>query len=194
MTSQAFVVMSGFVLGAAMTGRLKAAISIAGVISIMLQALDSFAPSQAAQALHRGGPQELVRYMTRLSCVTALLLAGLVAILNSDTEYLVRLMYGPAYEGLAPMVRWLCASAVVYALAMLLGIWAAAIECTRMIFFSYAITTLFTIVAAYPMTRYLGIEGVLLGGLVVEVIKAVALLVPLARWRRTVRIDALSAS
>jgi O-antigen/teichoic acid export membrane protein len=194
MTSQAFVLMSGVVLGVVVTGSLKAAVSLVGVINIMLQALDSFAPTQAAGALHRGGGQELVRYMARLSAITAALLAAMVAILLSDADALAHLVFGNGYEGLGYMMRWMCASSVAYGLAVLLGIWAAAIECTKMIFFSYAIATAFTVAAAYPMTRYLGIEGVLLGALIVEVIKVTALFVPLIRWVRTLHISALSPS
>lgn len=193
MTSQAFVLMSGAELGAAATGALKAAISIAGVTSLLLQALDSFAPMQAARALHEGGPRQLIRYMIRLSCLTATLLFAMLAVLMVDTEALVRLLYGSGYEGLGYVVRWLCPIIVAYSLSVLLGIWAAAIECTRMIFVSYAIATAFTVVAAYPMTRYLGMEGVLLGSLVVEVVKVVALLVPLARWMRTTCADTVAS-
>jgi O-antigen/teichoic acid export membrane protein len=193
MTSQAFVIMSGIALGAATTGKLKAAISIVGVITMMLQALDNFAPTQAAQALHRGGADALMRYMARLSGFTAILLAVPVALLTSETDWLVHLVYGGGYQGLGYMVRWLCVGVCLYAAAVLLGIWAAAIERTRMIFFSYAMAAIFTTIACYPMTLHFGIEGVLAGALLVELIKAVALLVPLMRWRSAKRGLSLSS-
>jgi O-antigen/teichoic acid export membrane protein len=185
MSTQAFVVASGMVLGAAATGALKAAMSLVGVMNILLQALDSFAPTQAAGALHRGGAQELIGYICRLAAMVILLMAGLVTILNSDTDALVRLVYGNGYEGLVSMVRWLCASSFLYGMAVLLGIWVTAIENTRIIFNSYLMATIFAISAGYPMTRFFGMEGVLVGSLVVETIKVIALLVPLAQWAKT---------
>lgn len=184
MTSQAFVLMSGFVLGAAETGRLRAVAVIAGALNIMLQTLDSFAPSQAAQAMHSGGRDELLRYIARLGCLVAVLVGSAAALLSIDPEFLVRVIYGAGYEGVGYMVRWLCAVAVIYGFSLVLCIWAAAIERTRIIFFSYAITTCFTVVVAYPLTQYGGLEGVLIGFLLVETIKVVALCVPLMRWRR----------
>lgn len=194
MTSQAFVLMSGIVLGAAATGTLKAAISIAGIITLLMQALDNFAPMQASQAFQSGGCDALLRYLGRLCLLMAALLAALVLLLSSDTDTIVRMIYGREFEGLGFMVHWLCATSVAYGLSVLLGIWAAAIERTQLIFVSYGAATLFTVLAAYPLTRIFGMQGVLWGALIVETIKTVVLLVPLVRWQRAMRGVPLPAS
>jgi len=90
-------------------------------------------------------------------------------------------------------VHWLCATAVLYGLSVLLSIWAAAIERTHLIFASYAAATVFTAIAAYPLTNMLGMQGVLLGALIVELIKVLALVIPLVRWVRPMRTGALPA-
>jgi O-antigen/teichoic acid export membrane protein len=187
MTSQGFMVMSGFVLGAAVTGALKAAISVTGVLNILLLALDNFAPVQAARALHLRGPAELRRYIARLAFLTGTLTAATVAVLNIFPEYIVHLLYGEQYEGVDVLVRWLCAPAAVYGISTVLGIWAAAIEWTRAIFVSYAVAIIFTVVAAYPLTLYGGVVGVVLGSLLVETIRFAVLLVPLADWCRATK-------
>jgi O-antigen/teichoic acid export membrane protein len=187
MTSQGFMVMSGFVLGAAVTGALQAAISITGVLNILLLALDNFAPVQAARALHLQGPAELRRYITRLAFLTGTLTAATVVVLNVSPGYIVHLLYGEQYQGVDAVVRWLCAPAAVYGISTVLVIWAAAIEWTRAIFISYAVATLFTVVAAYPLTLYGGVVGVVLGSLLVETIRVAVLLVPLAGWCRATK-------
>ena len=188
MTTQGFVIMSGIVLGAATTGELRAASSIVGLIIIIFQALDNFAPTQASRTLHRAGGEELLRYMARLSGLTALLVAAFVALINYDPDWLVQVIYGSGYKDLGYVIRWLSAASCAYGAAVLLGIWAAAIEQTRMIFCSYAFAAIFTAVACYPMTRYLGIDGVVAGCLVVELIKALTLAVVLARWRAAIHL------
>jgi O-antigen/teichoic acid export membrane protein len=182
MTSQAFMVMSGFVLGAAVTGALQAAISITGVLNILLLALDNFAPVQAARALHLQGPAGLRRYITRLAFLTGTLTGATVVMLNVSPGYIVHLLYGEQYEGIDALVRWLCAPAAIYGISTVLVIWAAAIEWTRAIFVSYVVATVFTVVAAYPLTLYGGVVGVVLGSLLVETIRVAVLLVPLAGW------------
>jgi O-antigen/teichoic acid export membrane protein len=52
-------------------------------------------------------------------------------------------------------------------------------EKTRPIFLSYAVATAFTLIAAYPMTRYGGLAGVALGSLLVESIRVIVLWMPL---------------
>jgi O-antigen/teichoic acid export membrane protein len=184
MTSQGFLLMSGFVLGAAVTGGLKAAVSITGVLNILLLAVDNFAPVQAALALHRGGAVELRRYLERLALLTGTLTAVTVAMLNIDPAYIVRLIYGDQYESIDTLVRWVCAPAAVYGASTVLVIWAAAIERTRMIFVSYLAATVFTVFAAYPLTLYGGVAGVVFGSLLVETSKFVVLLVSFAIWTR----------
>lgn len=182
-TSQAFILASGLVLGAAATGTLMIAISITGLIAVLMQALDNFAPKQAAQAFVAHGRDGLLRYLTRLSLFVASLIAAFVLLVCSDTDAIIRTIYGRQFEGLGYIVHWMCATSVVYASSVLLGIWAAAIERTHLIFVSCASATLFAVLAAYPLTSTFGMQGVLWGALIVEVIKALALIVALVRWR-----------
>jgi O-antigen/teichoic acid export membrane protein len=184
MTSQAFMAMSGFVLGATATGSLRAAVSITGVLNLLLLALDNFAPVQASRALHYGGRDELLRYIAWLSCLTGALTVTIVVLLNIAPGYIVHLLYGGRYKGIDYLVRWLCAPAAVNGIGTILVIWAAAMERTQTIFVSYAVATVFTLVAAYPLTLYGGVAGVAFGSLLVETIRVVVLLVPFVRWSR----------
>jgi O-antigen/teichoic acid export membrane protein len=178
-TSQAFVLMSGFVLGPAVTGAVKVALSMTGLLNILLLALDNFAPAQAARAWHAGGRPQLRRYMLRLGCLTGVLIFATVGILNIDPAYFVRLLFGRQYESTAYLVHWFSAPAAVYGISTVLIIWTAAMEKTRPIFLSYAMATAFTLIAAYPMTRYGGLAGVAFGSLLVESIRVIVLWMPL---------------
>jgi peptidoglycan/xylan/chitin deacetylase (PgdA/CDA1 family) len=176
--------MSGFVLGAAATGGLKAAFSITGMVYIVLLALENFAPVQASHAVHVGGPIELRRNIARLALLTGTLVMAAVAMINISPGYLVHLLYGDRFEGVGQLLPWLCAPVAVFTISTVLIIWAAAIERTRTIFFSYAAATVFTVIAAYPLTYYGGLAGVVVGCLLVETIRAAMLLVPFIRWSR----------
>jgi O-antigen/teichoic acid export membrane protein len=175
MTSQVFYLMSGSILGAGMAGKLRAALVITLALNVLLQALDNFAPSQAAWAMHRGGRAELSRYVKRLAVLLTILMGAIVAILNIDPEFLVRLIYGEDYEGIAFMIPWLSAVGVLHGFNMVLCVWAAAMERTSLIFRAYAITTCCTVVLAYPMTAYGGVAGVLLGLVLAEAVKLIML-------------------
>jgi len=177
MTSQAYVLMAGIVLGAATTGGLRAAMGITGVLNILVQALDSFAPAQASQAFHQGGPAQLRRYVLRLGALMAVLTIAIVVVLNVAPDLAIRLLYGEKYEGIGYLVGWLCAPAAIQSAAFILTICAAAMERTYLIFWSYVAATVFTLVAAYPLAYYAGLPGILVTWIVVECIR-VAVLFP----------------
>jgi len=183
-TTEVYMVVSGLMLGAAATGALKAATTITGVLNLLLLALNNFAPVQASRALHVGGPVELRRYIGRLAGLSACLIAAAVIVLNIAPEYIVHLLYGEEFEGLGQLVRLLCAPAAVYGMGVVLTIWAAALEQTRLIFWSYAIATLFSVTAAFPLAQYGGLTGLVLCLFLVESIRVTLLLVPLVRWSR----------
>lgn len=186
-TTQAFMIVAGIMLGAAATGALKAATTITGVLNLLLLSLDNFAPVQASRSLHVGGPIELRRYIARLAGLSAGLIAAAVAILNIAPEHIVRLLYGDQYQGLGQLVRLLCAPTAVYGMAAVLVIWAAALEETRLIFWSYLAATPFSIIAAFPMAQHGGLVGLVLCSLLVESIRVAVLLVPLIRWSKSNR-------
>jgi O-antigen/teichoic acid export membrane protein len=136
--------------------------------------------------LHWGGPAELCRYLARLAVLTGVLTMAMVTLICIAPGYVVHLLYGQQYEGIDELVRWLCAPLAVYAISTVLVIWAAAIEQTQVIFVSYVVATAFTILAAYPLTLYGGLAGIVLGTLLVEFIRVGSLLIPLLRWRRAI--------
>src|SRR3546814_3891152 len=109
LSSQAFIAVSGVMLGAAATGSLKAATTITGVLNLLMLSLNNFAPVQASHALHTGGPMELRRYIGRLRGFSATLIIGCVAVLNIAPEQFVHLLYGDQYGGVGDLVRPLCA-------------------------------------------------------------------------------------
>ncbi len=181
LTSQVYVLMSGVVLGAAITGGLRAAMGITGVLNILLQALDNFAPAQASRAFHEGGWEQLHNFMVRVAGLMGVLTLVTVVILNVAPETAIRLLYGEKYEGLGYVVRWLCAPAAIQSVAVILTICAAAMERTRLIFQSYVAATVFTLVAAYPLACVFGLPGIVATWIVIECIRVAVLFTGLRR-------------
>jgi O-antigen/teichoic acid export membrane protein len=188
-TSQAFAILSAIVLGPAVTGGLKAAMSITGLLNVLVQALDNFAPAQAAHAHHSGGGPALRRYIVRLALMVMALMAVGIAALNAAPELLVHLLYGEKFEGIAYLIPWFCAAAFAYSVNCILTVWVAAMEWTRLIFLSYVAATIFTLAAGYPLTLYGGVSGVVFGCILVECVRVAVLVVGLRTkglmtWRR----------
>jgi len=73
----------------------------------------------------------------------------------------------------------------MYSAAVIMGICAAAMEWTRLIFHSYVAATVFTLLAAYPLAYFGGIAGIVVTWMVVECVRAGVLFTGLQRnvWR-----------
>lgn len=183
MTSQAYVLISGIVLGTVATGSLRAAMGITGVLNILVQALDSFAPAQASRAFQQGGRAQLNRYILRLGALMSVLSLATVFILNMAPELAVRLLYGEQYEGIGYLVKWLCIPAIVYCAAVILTICVAAMERTRLIFRSYVAATICSLLTAYPLAHFAGIVGVVAAWFVIECVRVAMLLIGLFRQK-----------
>src|SRR3546814_2277123 len=87
--------------------------------------------------------------------------------------------------GVGELVRLLCAPAAVYGIGAVLVIWAAALERTRLIFWSYAVADPATVVVSFPLVEYGGLRGLVLGLFLVVSVRVLLLLVPLVLWRRS---------
>jgi O-antigen/teichoic acid export membrane protein len=185
MTGQAFAVIAGVVLGAATVGALRAAQTLLGITHVLLLALENFAPVRAARSLNLGGISAFHSYLRRLAALTAILTAGIITALNSDPDFVIHIVFGSQYQGIGYIVRWISGNYFVYAMCTVLVTWAAAIEDTEAIFVSYAAATAVTVVLAYPLARYGGVTGVLLGALLVEIVRAVVLVLRLAGRKAT---------
>src|SRR3546814_8500781 len=90
------------------------------------------------------------------------------------------------YEGVGELVRLCCAPAAVYGIGAVLVIWAAALERTRLIFWSYAVAAPATVVVSFPLVEYGGVQGLVLGLFLVESVRVLLLLVPVVLWSRSI--------
>jgi O-antigen/teichoic acid export membrane protein len=175
LSGQAFLAMAGIAIGTRAAGSVAAAKGIAGILNSYLLALDNFAPGRAARAFHTNGLAGLDRFLSRLAAVTLIVALAFVGILFVDPGRLAALLYGPQYLGIGPLVRLAGVAYFIYTMNAVLVIWAAAVESTRIVFFSQGMAAMFSIVAAYPLARYAGAEGVLFGAVIAELIRGAAL-------------------
>jgi O-antigen/teichoic acid export membrane protein len=180
-TAQAFIIMAGAVLGAATVGMLRAAQAIVGVVHILYLGMENFATIHAAQAFHRQGSGALHHYLKSLTWKAGSAVLLLLVLINVNATSITRLMFGADYPELGPL---LLAFSIIYFVALLniiLGVWALAIESTKVVFVSLATMTAVTVVAAYPLVVFGGVAGALTGSFLVAFIRAGILFTALSR-------------
>jgi O-antigen/teichoic acid export membrane protein len=170
MSSNLFIVIAGSLLGVTAVGALKAAQSLIGVSHILFQAVENIVPIRASQLYNVGGAPDLLHYLAK---VTRFGLAGTVIIgllFAIDPGFWFRLVFGEEFTQYSYLVRWYAALYVFMFLAVPLGIGLRTMERTGPIFLAYIVAAVFSVGAAYPLIRELGLIGVVGGLLSIQVL------------------------
>jgi O-antigen/teichoic acid export membrane protein len=178
---QAFMMMTGAVLGVATVGMLRAAQTVVGVVHILLLGMDNFAPIHASQVFQRRGSEALYHYLKNLTWKGASAVLLLLLIINVNATKITQLMYGTDYPDLGPLML---AVSIIYIgplLSVVLGVWALAIEATEVVFVSLAASTAVAVLVAYPFVVFGGVAGTLSGIFLVEFIRVCILFTALRR-------------
>jgi O-antigen/teichoic acid export membrane protein len=169
-TGQVFFLVAGAVLGTATVGVLRAALTILGVIDVLLIALDNFAPAQASEIFHRQGRLALHQYLKGLTWKLGSIALLLLLLINANATNITRLVYGTKYPAMNYLLLAFSVTYLTPLLAKILHIWALAIEATEVEFIPWVVAVACTAATAYPFVAFGGIFGVVAGTFLVGAI------------------------
>jgi O-antigen/teichoic acid export membrane protein len=181
-SSNAFLVAGGVLLGVGAVGAFKAAQSVIGVLHVGLLALENVVPIRAAHELAKGGRSALLAYLGRLGLRAGTLLGGGAALLAWRPQPLLNLIYGqqPSPELLLAL-RGLCLLYLFALTIALLQIAFRSLENTRPIFVASVLNLLLTLAAAEPVVARFGFTGMVVGIVAQQALVAALLVLLLVR-------------
>lgn len=161
--NQLFTITAAAVFGPAAAGVMRASQNIAGVMHVLYQGLENVVPAEAARRFSREGTIALHAYLQRISAVAGA--AALVAngVIFLGAEIWQRAIYGGQMAGHAFVLRWYAAVYLVLFFGTPLRAYLRTLEDTRPIFWASAASMAFSLAAALPLTRTLGLHGAMLG-------------------------------
>jgi O-antigen/teichoic acid export membrane protein len=172
---QVFPLAAGWLLGVAAIGLMNIGQTALGFITVLLLAVNNFAPVQASRTLHLAGRAALRRYIGQLGLTTMLIAAAIVAAILLFPALLIRIFYGPAFIEAAFVVRWLAVAQFLYSASTVLIIWASANEMTKTIFYSYTGAAAVALIGTFPLAHFAGLSGILLCMLASEIVRLLIL-------------------
>lgn len=170
-----FFVVAGAVLGPAAVGALKAAQNLMGVTHILFQGLENVAPIAAARHLTKAGTVGMIRYLWRVACWGGLATLATVLVIVLAPEFWIRLLLGAEYTRQAGLLLWFGALYLLLFGGIALRLALRTFERTRPIFVSYVFASVFSSLAAYPMTQAYGMSGLMVCWLATQGILQLAL-------------------
>jgi O-antigen/teichoic acid export membrane protein len=157
------ILFAASVLGPAAIGAIRVSQNLMGVLNVLFQAMENIIPARSAEALHQGGLAGLGNYMQRITLQLTLpvvLFLGSIAIFHRQ---IMTVVYGVEYLPYSFILLAFCGIYVFVFLGTLLRFVIRTLEYNQLIFISYALTTVFSLIAGKALASYYGLAGVMLG-------------------------------
>lgn len=156
--STAGVIMGPWVLGVIRMGQ-----TINGVLGVMFQLMESYFPSKVAAIYNREGFKPFLSYLYKIGFKTTLFTSALALIIIFLRKPLMQVMYGK--EGLqhAYIIYWFGFLLVINVLNILIRFYIRTLNMNRIIFESYVILAVLSILSAKYIAQNWGIQGICFG-------------------------------
>ena len=162
-TGNFFIIMAGVLLGTTAVGALRAAQSLMGVVNILYEGLENTVAVRSSRYFHQRGTKALGAYLKRIILYGGGATAVISLVAFSAPNFWLGLVFGPEYEQYGFILQWFAVIALLIFLSLPLRSGIRAIEEPRAIFWAKVWTTVFSLVAAYPMIHFFGLLGVVSG-------------------------------
>jgi len=180
-----FVLLAPLYFGAMAAGVLRASQNLMAVCNIWFLGLENVIPAEASRLLKEEGPSFSSHYLRRITLRWGLITLVFVSILSIAPNVWLHVFYGPKYAGYGYLLRLYGISYVFVFTGLPLRAGLQAAEHTSPIFWTYLLMTAITLTIAAPITRILGLRGVILGTILIQILFQTVLLVCLMkRFRR----------
>jgi len=165
-----FVIAAPIYYGAAAAGVLKASQNLMGVTHVWFQGLDNVVPVETARRLRDGGVHSMLAYTRSILVKWGGLTLVFAIVMAAAPGFWLRLIYGSEMVQYGYILRLF---ALLYVLIFVGGPLRAglqALEFTVPIFWSYLAMTTCAVAFAVPMAKWLGLTGVMLGLLGIQLL------------------------
>ncbi len=165
-----FIIVASSVLGNWTVGVIKATQNIMGILHVIFISLENILPTKFSQIYKKSGYIALISVFKKLIKVGIILSVLFILIIVLLAPKIMTILYGEKY---AQFSYLLIGFAIVYLLIyinMLQRYVIRTIEKTKTIFISYVITTIFSIISSYPLIKWLGLNGVIIGMVAVQIL------------------------
>lgn len=158
-----FLIAAGAILGPKAVGGTRMAQNIVGVTHVLFLAMENIIPERASKALAAGGLKGMVSYLIKYTLRTGALVVGLLTLIAAFSKPLISTFFGDEFLDYSHILVGFCGLYVIIFIGYPLRYAMRTLQMTRLIFISFIVTSLFSILTAYPVIRHFGINGVLIG-------------------------------
>ncbi len=162
-SGNAFVLVSGMLLGPVSIGVLRIAQSILGVMNVFFLFLENRVPIMAAKILHEKGEQDFNRYMIGESKRYLVLLFLALLSLGLFHQSITELFYGDAMKNFQWLIPAYCILYVLIYAGTMLRFTFRTLDKNKILFYGYVVSAIVGLSCVYPMIKWWGLFGAVFG-------------------------------
>ena len=159
-----FIIAAGAILGPRAVGATRMAQNVVGITHVLFLAMENIIPTRASLAQRSGGNQMLFKYLMKFTLQMGTITFTLLGLITIFSHQIINLFYGADYLEFQNILIGFCLLYVVVFLGYPLRYAIRTMEKTRLIFISFIISAVFSVLVAYPVIKTYGLYGVV-GGL-----------------------------
>ncbi len=165
-----FLISANTILGATAVGAVKIVQNIIGVLHILFLAIENKIPVEASNVYAKKGIKGLTTFLKKIAIQGLLLTLLTVAALSLCGDFIITQLYGIEYKQYSSLFYSFSILYIIIFLGMILRYAIRTLEKTQFIFGAYVISAIFSVLSANFIINTYGIQGVVLGFILTQVI------------------------
>ena len=165
-----FIIAAGAILGPIAVGATRMAQNIVGVTHVLFLAMENIIPTRASNHQRIAGNHGMFKYLWRFTLQMGLITFTLLALIAIFSRNIIELCYGNAFIEYRHILIGFCALYVIVFLGYPLRYAIRTLGKTHLIFVSFIASAVFSIISAYPIIMCLGLNGVVVGLMITQLI------------------------
>lgn len=165
-----FIIAAGAILGPKAVGATRMAQNIVGITHVLFLAMENIIPARAATAQRSGGNEAMFRYLWKFTLQMGTITFTLLGLITIFSKQIIDFCYGESYLEYQHVLIGFCLLYVIVFLGYPLRYAIRTLENTRLIFMSFIFSSVFSVACAYPVIHAFGLNGVVAGLMMTQLI------------------------
>jgi O-antigen/teichoic acid export membrane protein len=179
-----FIISAGAIIGPVAVGVTRMAQNIVGITHVLFLAMENIVPTRAAEYQREEGNEGMFNYLMKFTIQMGLVTFTLLALIAIFSKQIISFCYGPGYLAYQHVLVGFCALYVIVFLGYPMRYAIRTLEKTRAIFISFIFSSIFSIISAYPIIKMFGLNGVVVGLMITQIITLGIYLICLSNERK----------
>jgi O-antigen/teichoic acid export membrane protein len=165
-----FIIAAGAIMGPVAVGATRMAQNIVGITHVLFLAMENIIPSRAANFQRLGGNQMMFSYLWKFTMQMGIITIALLALIAIFSGEIITLCYGAGFLKYRAVLIGFCMLYVIVFFGYPLRYAIRTLERTRLIFMSFIASSTFSIICAYPIIKMFGLNGIVVGLMITQLI------------------------